>query len=118
VEQRHRDWEAHPEGVDRPRALEQERLIGIDPRTPEEPTRPLGSGPRNHRPKAQTPRTEQSYLPHVANVTSRDDTEPNARIGGAGRIRTRDTRVKSPWRPRPPASRRTSTTPTNVRERG
>ncbi len=58
IQQADRDREAHAEGVDRPRALEQQRPIGGEARTSEEPAHPLAPRLGQNRPEHQTARTE------------------------------------------------------------
>jgi hypothetical protein len=64
VQQGHRDREAHPEGVDRPRALEQQRPTGGEAGASEESADPFAPCLGYLRPEDETARTEHAQLSH------------------------------------------------------
>ena len=64
VEQRGGDLEPHPEGVDRPRAFEQQGLVGSELAAAEEPAHPLAPGLGDDGSEPKTPRSLESDRPH------------------------------------------------------
>jgi len=73
VQQRHRDREAHAEGVDRPRSFEQQRLVGGEARVAEEPARALEMRPGNVHSEPQAPRPDDDEPIHTPTVPLADD---------------------------------------------
>lgn len=95
VEQRDRYLEPHPKGVDRARALEQQRPTRREAVAAEQPPHPFAAGCRDVHVQHEAARPGQEDPPHRATLPRAADIGSRV-IGGAGRIRTRDTRVKSP----------------------
>jgi hypothetical protein len=85
------DREPHPHGMDRACSLEEEPPTGLEAFAPEEAPDPLSARLRDLERETDPSRKDDRLgPPHQPRLGASTD------IGGPGRIRTRDTRVKSP----------------------
>ena len=90
IQEDHRDRPLHPERLHAPALEEEHRLSRARRRVAPQPAHPFPPRARDqHAPRAAGP----VHLDDFHDATVRPVTDA---LGGAGRIRTRDTRVKSP----------------------